>query len=123
MFESTIFTQNMLWVAVGGVVITIFKQTLLNYFILFRLYRGRGFDADNNPDTPEFVEIFNPGVGNWELAKVRYDFNPFNVRKRGAYVQWISKDGIATEKFSIIDWNNPAIIRKRVPIKKSIEKV
>lgn len=89
----------------------LFKNEISSLYRTWVLYKNRDFDADRDPNTPEFCQLHNPGTGSWSDIQIqRYCFS-LNQNKSGVYIRHLLADGkTAEERIPFVVWDG---MRKR----------
>ena len=96
------------------VILVAFKTLLgveVKYWITFLHYRfNRPYDIDNNPDTHDWLMIYNEGDGQWECCSLTFHFS-FYKNKSGAFLYRYNRDWKLgfIERVNFIEW---ASVRK-----------
>jgi hypothetical protein len=92
-------------VAVGAVILAMFKDETINGVKALRVFHARPFDKDRDPDTPDRCQLFNEATGEWDdiiILKYKFSFNP---DIRGAYIaHLLGETYMAKEKIPLVKW-------------------
>lgn len=66
----------------------------------FHCYFHRPFDLDGNPATPDWLMLYNPGNGEWEISSIQYRFC-FNKDYAGVLCSYYNTDYVITHTYRI----------------------